>query len=371
MGREEMAMTRLHQRRFPVGGPTWGAGLLLTRALWAFTFLVCCALTGAQEAIPPAPSQPFAPTTAAECTAFNTAYQKVMDKLNEAKNQCAGQPSHFDTVAAPMSCIQGGWANGKATVMRACARIEDQWCRAVGDREKKFAACMGQVEENQKKKKLAEDLLFGKDKTKKAVVEGTLLGPKSDPEKGASDDEIDLAFKAIKLGAKPATGKENKVVSKIQDAGLGVISSLEKDAFSELDNAFKEADFAELTRAEQPRPSPPAAVIREHSTDTPSAPVSLESHRLAGTRWEYRERVNVVFDAVYALHLFPDGTTVGSMTQYRRDNQQPFGGTGEVRGTWRGVPDSQEIILDESRCMASGGKLTCKGEGGAITYRRK
>ena len=244
-----------------------------TRSRLLLALFVLASITAwAQEAIPLAPNEPIAPTSPDECVAFNNAYTKVIDIIAEARLKCidAHPTGHFDTVGAPMSCIEGGWAGGKSTVMRACARIEDQWCRATTDRQKKFDACMSEVEENKKKKDIAEGILLGNGKKVKDLIGDAIQGKK--PVKGASDDEIDLAFLAVGAAAKP---KQNEVVGAIQDAGLGILNSLEKDAFSELDKAFRDADFAELTRASQPRPAPQAPALISNRRSEPEDPGAI------------------------------------------------------------------------------------------------
>jgi hypothetical protein len=233
------------------------------------TLFLCCAPLCAEDAISPPPNEPFLPTNSEECVAFNSAYTKWIDKIAEARLKCIDEhpTSHFDTVAAPMSCVQGGWAGGKSTVMRACARIEDQWCRATVDRQKKFEVCMAQVE----------------DYKKKEIVDEAILHRKTDREKTSSDDEIDKTFRAINKTTDKLHEGQNDVVKKYEETGVDTIKAMEKQAFSELDKALRDADFAELTRAEKPRPvvNPQMDTKRLQKADEPGA-------KFRNTTWNYQ-----------------------------------------------------------------------------------
>ena len=258
-------------------------------------FALSCFPIWAQEAIPPIPSEPLIPTSSEECVAFLNAYTKVADRIQEVRMKCidAHPGEHFDVVAAPMSCVEGGWASGKSTVMRACARVEDQWCRATVDQQKKFDECMAQVEENKKKKEITDEVILHK---------------KPEREKTPSDDEIDNAFKAI--NAKGITKGQNKLVGKYEETGADTIKAMEKDAFSELDRAFRDLDFAELKRAEQPKPAPPNLVERKADVPVES---KADVPTLRDTVWSCtRDDINItrnMYDGKYVetFRFYGDG----------------------------------------------------------------
>jgi len=156
----------------------------------------------------------------------------VMDTISQAYSSCLNSANLFDVGPAPSSCIEGGWAGGQSTIPRACFRLQDQWCRAVLEKDKKFAACMSEVAENNKKKEIMREVILHQDPDRPTT---------------SSDDEIDNAFNAIKSTG--ITQGQNDAVQKYEETGVDMIKAMEKQAFSELDNAFRQADFDELTQA--------------------------------------------------------------------------------------------------------------------------
>jgi hypothetical protein len=89
----------------------------------------------------------------------------------------------------------------------------------------------------------------GENKKKKEILDEVILHKQPDREKTASDDEIDKAFKVINKETEKLHEGQNKIVEKYEETGVDTIKAMEKQAFSELDKAFRDADSAELTRA--------------------------------------------------------------------------------------------------------------------------
>src|SRR5713226_687655 len=72
----------------------------------------------AQDPIPPAPSEPLLPTNSQDCVDFSNAYQKFLDKIGEAKTKCINEnlnEGYLHIVAAPSSCVEGGWSGNSST----------------------------------------------------------------------------------------------------------------------------------------------------------------------------------------------------------------------------------------------------------------
>ena len=168
-------------------------------ALWLPPLILCVASLSAQDGVPSAPAEPLLPTTSKECSDFSHQYQtSVVDKL---MTSLMDTPMSGPQVACPQSCIQGGWGCA-GSITQSLFTPKDRWCRAVADRDKKFKTCMSEVEANQFKRRVAEQVFEHK---------------KPDRPKATTDDEIDAAFKII--NHKGMTQGQNKVVSQIQVQG--------------------------------------------------------------------------------------------------------------------------------------------------------
>jgi len=242
----------------------------------------------AQEAIPPAPIEPLLPTSAEQCSAFRDAYSKVIQKMHEASGNCIVKtfqtPGWTVNVPPTLSCIEAGHA---VSVRRLCAKYSDQYCRAELDQNKKVAACMAKVEEYEMKIRIAKAVA---EEAAKALLPKPLqavLPKKPEPEKTSTNDEIGRAFEAVDKAREKLTGQQPKVVQKVDENGVRTIKAIEREAFSELDKAFRDADFAELTRATKPASTNGPGSNRSASATHPSQDADLAA-ALNNTKWVER-----------------------------------------------------------------------------------
>jgi hypothetical protein len=266
---------------------------------------VFCVRAMAQTAIPPVPSEPLLPTDIQDCNDFRAAYTKVLDKINEAVVAC--RPANIqDVVAGPSSCIE--WSKGSAlfkTVPRTCARVNDQWCRAALDLDQKFDDCKVKVENYE---------------IKKRIIEEAFLHKKPDRQRTDTDDEIDLAFKAI--NAKGITGGQSKIVQAVETSGVDVIKATEKEAFAELDNTLRRDDFAEINRALLP----PPALDRKPTGPVANSPRKLDPSTIQNTSWTWTG-----VETRYTLHFSVDDRVTKEVMSY--GNRRLY------EGTWKPAED--------------------------------
>jgi len=281
-----------------------------------------------QVTIPPVPSEPLLPTDDKECEQFRVKYQKVINAITEAISKCITLDNIYDKVAAPSSCLQ--WSKGNSlgqTSVRACYKLDDRKCRAFLDEDKKLTQCLAEVKENRKKKEVIQDALKVK---------------KPDRPKAKADDEIDTAFDRIK--ASNVTTK-NEAISGYQEKGIDTIGAMEKQNFAELDKAFKQADEAELQRAEHP--APPVRL------PTPPHPVQQrdQAPTVANTTWSVgRNDPNMTqnpYNGSYTetIHFHADGTVTQEVGDALTAAERHY----ILEGTWTQTSNGVQVIWRVSR----------------------